>query len=109
MSASPAPSHISSDAREPSSLTVTVLAELTVWTRSKPTSGKGKGRESKAPAKRKDFTFNIAKGNDTYVSFARHILSVHSLDKYRVSSRRPFGMKLLVPPDKAYAFLLSLV
>lgn len=87
---------------DPLNVNVNVVVEMVYYERSQPAArGRGKGQQKKLPPKIKDFQANISTGKDSWLSFLKQILVCHDEGKYRVSARKPYGIKVLVPPEKA--------
>lgn len=62
-------------------------------------------RRGKNGQKRKDFELKVTQGLEGWVEFARQALACHGESKYKVSSRKPFRMKILAPPEKIKRYL----
>lgn len=89
-------------ATTPELINLNVIVEMTYYERSQPAArGRGKPQQKKLPAKIKDFEANIAPGKENWLSFLRQILVCHDETKFRISARKPYGIKVLIPPEKA--------
>lgn len=93
-------SHASPSPEPNSHPVIEVKGHLTYFKRLPPTNGKGKGREEKDD-KKKSFQFEFIPGEDGYVGLLRALLAKYGETKYRVQAKKPFGIKALVPPDRA--------
>lgn len=83
-------------------ISLNVVVEMAYYERSQPaTRGKGKGQQKKLPPKIKDFEASITRSKDSWLSFLKEILRCHDETRFRVSARRPYGIKVLIPPEKA--------
>lgn len=83
-------------------INLNVIVEMAYYERSQPaTRGKGKGQQKKLPPKINDFEASITRSKGSWLSFLKEILRCHDETRFRVSARRPYGIKVLIPPEKA--------
>lgn len=100
----PAETNAHNDTRSPTleHIKVNVIVEMTYYEHPQPSSrGKRKAQPKKLPAKIKDFEGSIGPGKEGWLSFLKQILVCHDESKFCVSARKPYGIKVLIPPEKA--------
>jgi hypothetical protein len=62
---------------------------------------KGKPKEKKE-TKTKELTFVFMATMENYIDLLKAILTKHGEEKYNITERKRYGIKVLVPPNRAY-------
>ena len=68
---------------------------------------KGKPKEKKE-TKTKELTFTFTATIENYVNLLKAILAKHGEEKYNVTEHKRYGIKVLVPPSRAYVLLICI-
>ncbi|KAF9226292.1 hypothetical protein BS17DRAFT_765315 [Gyrodon lividus] len=108
-------SHACSEANEPdadaeTSLNVLLIIHLDTYTASSVSNGtttsKSKTKETKS-TKAKEITLMLSASN--YLDFLTMMLAKDGKDKYKVTEKKTYSFKYLLPPVKVFVFMLQFV
>lgn len=102
MSPSPGPSESS----EAETYTVIIASHVTHHIVIPPKAGsKGKPKDKKE-VKTKELSHSFSPTLENYIAFLNALLAKHGEEKYNITEKKQYGLKVLCPPAKVFVLIL---